>query len=137
LDLQHAFSFMYIDLLSNYLCVEKVPSKIPECSKDGGCILQVISKNPEWYQDFCHYYPRITQYKGRVYYRKNARTIIKRKNVLSVLKILSEGRVSKSKYVEHLKEYAIQIQKDLDLSDFDVEYFSNYGELPKPFEDQF
>ena len=129
MDLQKAYSFMYYDLLSNQLEVCLVPSTTHR-ARNGCCSRAVVSKNPKWYRDFCKTY----EYDHR---KKKAKTIIKRRDILKLLKRLSEGKIVYSKYIEHLTEIAKNIQKDNTWSNEDIKYFEQYGTLPIPFTNQF
>jgi len=127
--LKEAFSYMYYDLLSNQLEVCLVPSTTHR-ARNGCCSRAVVSKNPKWYQDFCSAYEHDHR-------KKKAKTIIKRRDTLALLKRLSNGEQVRSKYREHLTDIAETIQKDLAWTTDEVKFFETYGELPMPFTDQF
>ena len=131
-ELKDMFKYMYYDLLSNRLDVVLVPSKYPAIAADGGCIRVAVTRNPTWYQSFCLRYKRNPLSK-----RKKPRTIIKRRETLSLLEGLMEGKDMKSKYLDHLTEIAKSLSEEMNLSHFDIEFFEMYGELPEPFTDQF
>jgi hypothetical protein len=126
MTLQEAFSFMYYDLLSNRLDVYLVPSTNPDRAKNGCCSRAVASHNPEWYKELCGMF---LDYRGK--------TILKRKSILRILRLLKDGKDSVSKYQPYLRDIAERMAEDLNFSEFELRYFIEFGELPKPFEEQF
>lgn len=123
---------MYYDLVSNRLIICLVPNKNEEKEKDGLKIRQVESNNPQWYSELCKRYPRKKNQN-----RKCKRTIIKRERILSILNLLKNGKESKSKYAYCLKEIAESMKKDLNLTENEMLFFNQFGELPKPFNNEF
>ena len=123
------YEYMYYDLLSNRLEVVLIPSKHPDIAADGGCIRVPITRNPDWYQQFCSRYVVSSR-------RKKKRTIIRRQSVLNILLRLSKGKSSCSKYSNNLKDIALGIKESNRISDYEMEYFIKYGEYPEPFSDR-
>lgn len=132
MTLQQAYEYLYYDLLTNRLEVKKAAGTNVERFETNGCgIRAVINKNPDWYSELCRINPR-----NRSSKRKNIRTIIKRKNVLEILDRLRKGNHSRSKYVPYLKDVAEQLMNS-SISEEHLQFFIEFGELPKPFTDQF
>lgn len=98
-DLKYAFLEMLRQLESNHLKVVIVPQKEP--TNCGASIRIVEERNCEWYREFCSEFPSNRKTRSIKF-----KTKIKRRNVIRLLKILSSGKKSKSKYVEILTEYA-------------------------------
>ncbi len=130
--LQQSFEFMYYELLNEKLEVCLIPSLIPEIAADGGCRRAVVQANPQWYRDLCGMYPRDGSTN-----RKNPRTIVKRQYTLKVLFRLKNGYNSRSKYAPYLRDIAEQLIKDSNITDEQINFFVQYGDLPQPFTDQF
>jgi hypothetical protein len=129
MDIKDAYNFLYYDLVSNTLEVVLVPSQ----KDDIGSIRAVCSKNPAWYQDLCKMYLRSDQSPRK----KKKRTIVKRIEVLRVLDRLRKGKSTRSQFLWYLHDIAQSIAENDDISEADIQFFEQYGELPEPFRDQF
>jgi hypothetical protein len=133
MTLRQAYEFMYYELLSNKLDVCLIPSIYPDIAADGGCYRAVSQNNPNWYSELCRQYPR----DGQSIRRKKIRTIVKRQEILRTLCRLKDGYPCKSKHLCYLKDVADQLIVDSSMSDDDIRFFTTFGELPKPFTEQF
>lgn len=72
---------------------------------EGGMKRVVVSVPPTWYRKLCREYPS-----SRGIRRGKFDTRIRRANVLSTLRVLSEGRTTPSKYVPDLGRIAATIK---------------------------
>lgn len=129
MDIKDAYNFLYYDLISNRLDVMLVPSQ----KDDLGSIRVVCSKNPYWYQDLCKMYLRSDQ----SIRKKKKRTIIKRIEIIRKLDTLRKGGKIKSKYLWYLEDVAKSIIENENISEEDINFFEQFGDLPVPFTDQF
>jgi len=85
---------MLLELSENKLRVEKVKSILSDA------LLRVpYEHNPEWYSKLCKLYPD-TRRRGRI--KKKPRTVIKRANIISVLKSMIYKGETWSKYADYL-----------------------------------
>lgn len=130
MKLKEAYKFMLCELISNHLEVILVPSKFEDIAKDGGKIRVVVSQNADWYRQLCSKYCIKNN-------RKNKRTIINRKNIESILTRLSNGKSTKSKYHNDLKEFAEDYIERFDFSADELNFIELYGELPVDWNEQF
>lgn len=89
---------MFNELDAHKLEVELAPlsPRLPGFN-EGGCKRVVTNKPPRWYRELCNAYPS-----SRGVRRGKFDTRIRRANILSILRRLSEGRDSCSKYVTDL-----------------------------------
>lgn len=121
---------MFYELISNRLEVILVPSKLEDIAENGGMIRVAVSQNPDWYRELCARYCVKSN-------RKNKRTIINRKNIESILTRLSNGKSTKSKYHNDLKEFAEDYIERFDFSADELNFIELYGELPIDWNEQF
>lgn len=110
---------MIQDLEENRLEVCLVPNKDDGKAQDGRMLRAVCGTSPKWYSDLCSLYPREEKRP-----KKKPRTIIKRWNVLRVLRVMRDRMETCSKYADYLIKVA-------------EEYQDTFEPLLKPFEDQF
>lgn len=126
MTLQEAYESMYYDLIINRLDVTLVPSINPDRAANGCCSRVVVSRNPKWYREFC----------GK-YLDKRKKTIIKRKDIIRILDRLRKGNTSVSMYKEDLLDIANDMIEEEPITEDDINFFMEFGELPKPFVAQF
>lgn len=126
MTLREAYESMYYDLIINRLDVTLVPSINPDRAANGCCSRVVVSRNPKWYREFCE-----------KYLDERNKTIIKRKNTLKTLDRLRNNKTTRSKYQEDLLDIANGMIEEEPVTEFDVNFFIEFGELPKPFTGQF
>jgi hypothetical protein len=97
------------ELESGWLEVVLTPSRFQECAKRGGKIRVTQNQNAEWYKNLCG---QFTSRRGRQ--KRLHDTLLKRKNVIRVLKTLIKGDKSNSYLVPHLLEEAKARKKEND-----------------------
>ena len=97
---------MLYELEENRLKVCLVPSEDEQCAKDGGMIRAATSINPVWYQELCAMYPPMNWKKGNGFNKKKKRTILKRYNILQILRRMIKYKKSKSMHAEYLLDIA-------------------------------
>lgn len=90
-----SFQQLLEELESTQLQVVLVPSRRPNADSD--CIRVAVEKNADWYRRFCARHPS-----SRGTRRGKFDTRIRRANVAAVLKRLSAGLPSRSKYAGEL-----------------------------------
>lgn len=78
---------MLFDLAECKLEVCLVPSKIPECARDGRMIRVVTSINPSWYSELAFQYPKANQRQ-----RKKPQTSMKRDDVIYTIECMIKNK---------------------------------------------
>lgn len=99
-----ALEEMLNTLEAHRLEVQLAPSRRRD-RRDSDMIRVVVDHGPGWYRKLCG---RHTS--GRGIRRGKHDTKIKHANVVSVLRVLTSGRVSSSKYGEELKKIAASLK---------------------------
>ncbi len=91
---------MLNELEANMLQVQLAPSRRSD-RREHDMIRVVVDYPPKWYRVFCN-----RHVSSREVRRGKFDTKIKRANVLSTLRVLSEGRSTPSKYADELRAMA-------------------------------
>lgn len=101
-DLIQIIEEMLYEFETNKPEVCLVPSQDENCAEYGGMIRVATTQNPEWYRNMCGDFPRPVQPSQPREKSENKRTVIKRKDTVSIFNRLLEYGGSKSKYAGYI-----------------------------------